>query len=80
MSKNFKITSDNLLVVEGQDESDFFEALLNYLNIKQIQLINMRGKNKFAIEFFSLCSIQNFNSIKQIGFIRDAEKSCSTCI
>ncbi|MBW1649371.1 MAG: hypothetical protein JRJ44_01585 [Deltaproteobacteria bacterium] len=74
MDKSFKITSDNLLAVEGKDECNFFKALLEYLDIKKVQLVDIGGKDKFADEFGYLYGRAGFSSVKQIGFVRDAEE------
>ncbi|OIP42781.1 hypothetical protein AUJ95_01325 [Candidatus Desantisbacteria bacterium CG2_30_40_21] len=73
MDKSIKIESTRLLVVEGKDECNFFKALLKHLKIDGVQLVDIGGKDKFKTEFQLLCNLENFNKIKRLGFIRDAE-------
>ncbi len=74
MGKNFKIESNNLLAVEGKDECNFFKALLKYLDIKHVQLVDIGGKDQFADKFDALYIGEGFKRIKQLGFVRDAEE------
>lgn len=74
MDKNTKIESTRLLAVEGKDECHFFEALLKHLNITDVQLVDIGGKDKFFAEFSALYLQEGFRKIKKLGFIRDAEK------
>lgn len=68
------ITSKHLLLVEGDDEVYFFESLLKFLNINNIQQHNFCGKDRFKSTFPALASSEKFNEVTHIGFIRDAEK------
>ncbi len=74
MEDKFKIKSTRLLVVEGKDECNFFKALLKHLDIKDVQLVDVGGINKFQYEFPTLYNMEGFNKVNVIGFIRDAEK------
>ncbi|MBW1617038.1 MAG: hypothetical protein JRJ49_11055 [Deltaproteobacteria bacterium] len=74
MDKSFKIATKSLLAVEGKDECNFFKALLKHLNIKHVQLVDIGGKDRFKAEFGYLYGREGFSSIKQIGFVRDAEE------
>jgi hypothetical protein len=68
-----RIKSDKILAVEGKDECNFFQALLKYENINNIQIIDIGGKDKFKSEFPNLVNSEGFSEVRAIGFIRDAE-------
>lgn len=71
----FKLNSSKLLLVEGRDEVEFFEAFFKYLNISEFQIINAEGKDNFQNHILSLKAVEGFNKIKIIGIIRDADQS-----
>ncbi len=49
-SESSIITASKVLLVEGQDEVKFFEALLKHLGIKKnVQIHEVGGKDKFPI-------------------------------
>ncbi len=73
MDKKVKIESKFLLAVEGKDECNFFKALLTHLEITEVQLIDIGGKDNFLLEFPALTFLEGFNSIERLGFVRDAE-------
>ncbi|MBI5418255.1 hypothetical protein HZA55_10000 [Candidatus Poribacteria bacterium] len=75
MDKKTKIESTCLLAVEGKDECNFFEALLKHINLNNIQIVDIGGKDKFPNEFQNLYNMERFNKIEYLGFIRDAEKN-----
>lgn len=69
-----KIWSTSLLLVEGKDEVNFFDALLKHLGISDVQVIDVGGKDKFKETINSASKIPGFSSIQKIGFVRDAEE------
>jgi hypothetical protein len=70
-----KIEKENVLVVEGKDEKNFFEALLKKLDIHDVQIIDAGGKDNFKNKFSAYMQSENaLNIIKNIGFVRDAEE------
>lgn len=73
MGKKFRITERQLLLVEGKDECNFFEALLAQENIKGVQWIDIGGKDKFPEAFSQLITNEGFNQVLTIGLVRDAE-------
>lgn len=70
-----KIASDKLILVEGKDEINFLSAFLNYLGLKNIQILKVGGKDNFRKEFPVLLIDPGFNSVKIYGIIRDADES-----
>lgn len=73
MDKNFRITSKFLLAVEGKDECNFFTAILNFLSINNVQIVDLGGKDKFPNELPLLMTLDGFRKLTAIGLVRDAE-------
>jgi hypothetical protein len=69
------IEQENVLAVEGNDEKNFFNALLRTMNIPNVQIIDVGGKDSFKNKFpVYIQSEGALEKIKNIGFVRDAEK------
>ncbi|MBF0551793.1 MAG: hypothetical protein HQK60_14820 [Deltaproteobacteria bacterium] len=75
MDENFELKQQNLLLVEGQDEVNFFGALLKHLNIESVQIVGVGGKDNFKPELQALLNISGFNDVKSYAIIRDADRS-----
>lgn len=67
------IDQPKILLVEGNDEVHFFNALLKKLNINDIQIIETGGKDKFKSLFAVVLTFQGFEKVKSIGITRDAD-------
>lgn len=66
----------NLLLVEGKDEINFFEKLLKKLGfIDQIQVIEIGGVERMSGMLAALTLMPNFESVRSIGIVRDADDS-----
>jgi hypothetical protein len=77
MEKNEKnkIEKENVLAVEGNDEKNFFEALLKTMDISHVQIIDIGGQDSFKNKFpLYIQSDGALAKIKNIGFVRDAEQ------
>jgi len=70
-----RIISTHLLAVEGKDECNFFDVLLKHENIKDVQIIDIGGKDKFRVEIPFLINAEGFSDVQSLGFIRDAEEN-----
>jgi hypothetical protein len=79
MQENLEIKSSKVLIVEGLDECNFFEVLLKSLEIKDVQMINAGGSEKFATEFPAVYLATGFSQIGRLGFVRDAEDNRAEC-
>jgi len=73
MQENIKIESHRVLAVEGKDECNFFEGVLEHVGIEKVQLVDIGGKDKFRTEFPLLRCSEGFSDVRALGFIRDAE-------
>lgn len=71
--KEIKITHPKQLIVEGNDEENIFEKLLNLLNISDIQIQPIGGKEKISSTLRTLLDSHNYNILRSIGIIIDAD-------
>ena len=70
-----QIEKERLLLVEGKDEIEFFNAFFRYLNLDTIQIINVEGKINFRDEIKLLSIRPDIEIVKKIGAIRDADEN-----
>jgi hypothetical protein len=72
---NTKITNKFLLLVEGKDEIEFFNALFKYMNIDGVQIHEVEGKNNFSknIKQIKDSPDDGFSIVTNLGIIRDAD-------
>ncbi len=70
-----EITQEKVILVEGEDEVNFFEALLNHLGLANIQIIQVGGKDQFRVEFPTFLTLPNINKVTAYAIIRDADTS-----
>jgi hypothetical protein len=74
------IKSKNLLVVEGQDEGNFFDALLQYMRITNFDIRYVGGKNQFPKKFPALLKTPGFSApdgsalVTHLAIIRDKDE------
>jgi len=68
-----KINKKHILLVEGEDEINFFDSYLKHLSIENIQVIAVGGKSNFKNKIPELIRIPHFDEIEKIGLIRDAD-------
>jgi len=71
---NITIEKPSILLVEGPDDRSFFEALLRYLAIQSVQIKDVSGKDNFSYTFEALLNAEGGSLVKNIGFVRDADK------
>lgn len=68
------ITEEALLVVEGKDQLNFFEALCEHLSLShQMRIMNFGGVSELRRFLSGLRGLSGFRYVKRIGIIRDAE-------
>ena len=76
---NEKIKCTYLLLCEGRDEKEFLIAYLNNYLIplnqmfEDIQIIDFKGINQLTKKLRALKATENFDTVKGIAVIRDAE-------
>ncbi len=67
------------LLVEGNDQRNFFEAFVAYLGISRIQVQNFGGVNDLAGFMMNLVAMgELWDGVQSIGIVRDAELSASS--
>ena len=70
-----RIEREIQLLVEGRDERNFFEALLEHLQIADVQLQVLDGKDRLRESLETLAGATGFRTVKSIGIVRDADES-----
>ena len=63
------------LLVEGNDQRNFFEALVVHLSIPNIQIQNFGGVDELRGFLSGFARIPNFAKVRRMGIVRDAETS-----
>ena len=61
------------LLVEGNDQRNFFEALTKHLSIPNIQMQNFGGVAQLHVFLSGFAKSSNFAKVRSIGIVRDAE-------
>ncbi len=78
-AERLEISSKKLLLVEGKDEENFFQALLSIMAYdNKIQVIGVSGKGNFSSKFNTLVKAPNFSDVESIGFVRDADNNAKS--
>ena len=63
------------LLVEGNDARNFFEALVAHMALAGVQVQNFGGVDEFRRVLSAFVLAPNFNNVRSIGIVRDAEQS-----
>ena len=63
------------LLVEGNDERNFFEAFAKHLQLPNIQIRTFDGKDRLREFLETLAGVTAFQTVKRVGIIRDADES-----
>jgi hypothetical protein len=74
---HLQITKKRLLVVEGNDEKNFFEELFKHMAKENItDILDVGGKDNFKNSIPALTRISSFNDVEAIAVVRDADGNC----
>jgi hypothetical protein len=68
-----EITKPKIIAVEGQDEINFFNALLNNLHITDVQVIEFEGKTNFQSRIKAIVNVPGFRNVRYFALVRDAD-------
>ncbi|MCA6070876.1 MAG: hypothetical protein LE168_00555 [Endomicrobium sp.] len=79
-TEKIKIGETSILLVEGKDEVNFFNALLKFLDVPDVQCIDVGGVSKFKNEFDALSRGAGFEDVNKIAFVRDADKQAESAL
>jgi hypothetical protein len=80
MADKIEIQRDNLLLVEGTDAKLFFMYLLKFHNIQNIDVHDYHGIKDLTSYIRTLQKIDNYNIVKSILVVRDAETSAASAV
>ncbi len=72
------IESKKILAVEGRDDENFFDVLLEDMNIRDCETRAVGGKNQFSIKFPLLLKASGFPLVTHIGIVRDKDEMRKT--
>lgn len=67
-----EITEPKVLIVEGKDDKNFFEALINHLGLLKIQVKDIGGKTQLKDRLKALVQTSGFTQVTSLGVVRDA--------
>ena len=70
-----RIEREIQLLVEGKDERNFFEAFLEHLQVANVQIQVLDGKDRLRESLETLAGATGFRTVKHIGIVRDADES-----
>lgn len=68
-----KIESPKALLVEGNDPRNFFEALIKYLECRDVQIHNFGGIDELPAFLRGFTGATGYSSVTSLGIVRDAE-------
>ena len=69
-----EIQKNKLLLVEGNDDQNFFQKLLQEITLDNIQIIPMGGRDNFRTpNFRSVINTPGFREVVALGIVRDAD-------
>ncbi|MBC8234641.1 hypothetical protein H8E77_34290 [bacterium] len=71
------IRHKKVIAVEGKDEVEFFRALFRYIEITDIEIYNVRGKEQFKTKLPALVRMPGFSDVEAFAVIRDADKNAN---
>jgi hypothetical protein len=69
------ISKDRILLGEGKDEQVFFNAVLDFEHISNIQVMEYEGKTKLAAFLNELKKRPGYGEVVALGITRDADGS-----
>jgi hypothetical protein len=73
-----EIKADRLLLVEGNDDQNFFQKLIEDIGPDGIQIISMKGKENFGIpNLKSIINTPGFREVKSLGIVLDADENAN---
>ena len=74
-----QVESSIQLLVEGNDQRNFFEAMVEHMALSDVQVRNFGGVDELSGYLVGLVTGSNFLSIvRHIGIVRDAETSAAS--
>lgn len=71
--RQIEIEQEKLLVVEGADDARLFKALMKYIGVSEIQVLNADGKDNIRKMLKVIPSSPGYSKVTSIGVVRDAD-------
>ena len=71
------ISSNKVLAVEGKDEAIFFDALLQYVGISDVDIQSVGGKRQFKNKLPALVRMSGFSEVDILAVVRDADNDAN---
>ena len=76
MGRQNELSKEKQLLVEGNDQRNFFEAFAEHLGIsKSVQIHNFGGVDQLRGFLAAFVKTPEFSSVRSVGIVRDAEAS-----
>ena len=72
------VRSRTQLLVEGNDQRNFFEAMISHLKLDDIQVQNFGGVDELQLFVSELARSGEFPDVRSLGIVRDAETSAQS--
>ena len=73
-----QIESSIQLLVEGNDQRNFFEAMVEHMALSGVQVQNFGGVDELRRYLAAFVSMPGFSMVRRIGIVRDAETSATS--
>jgi len=73
MSNGKRVQKAKVLIVEGKDEGNFFEAAFAHLALADIQVLGIGGKTQLSRNLSALVLDANFPTVQCLAVVRDAD-------
>lgn len=73
--KTTTIEKTKLILVEGKDEIGVFTALLKYLGQEDVQVVEVGGKDQFALKLPAVIKAPDFQNVVAYAVVQDADKN-----
>ena len=61
------------LLVEGKDQQNFFEAFLDHIHDRSVQVQNFGGVQELRGFLLAFVNMPEFGTVERVGVVRDAE-------
>ena len=70
---NEELTKTKVILVEGKDEVNFFDALFKHLGRDDVDIVCVNGKERLKTEFPAFLMRPGFSSVESYAIITDAD-------
>lgn len=68
-----KVTHTKVVLVEGKDEVNFFDALLTHLGVSDVGVREVGGRDRFPEQFAAFRNDPGFGRVRALAIVRDAD-------